>query len=685
MFTFEDRRQVSSLVPSLLVFGFFANLGMLVSPLFMMQLLDRVVPSGNMATLALLLIVAVFTIAVAAFIEARRTRLLKAIGLWAEARFLTDARATEHEVSGLGFHEAQSLRSPSRIASTLALFDTPWLLLFCFVLFVLSPWFLLLIAFAIVLVCGVRLLFATNGASPGLVEAEERAALETTVALGSLQGMMGLGKHLSDRALVAAAEGRKKRRAHHQSTARLHAHTQFLRQSSQVGMLALGGTLVSLDMLSAGGMIAASLIGSKALSLAENGVQSLPEFRETLSILAPQSEERSNEPGEGIEITSGSLKVDALTVPKGRTGGFRLQNVSFDLGAGQCLAVLGPSGSGKSSLLTYLSGAFAPPLGQVRLDGQDVSRIDTWIRQKMVGFMPQIPTFHHGNVFEIISCFDPNATADDVENAAIKAGVHSTILGLPNAYQTDLAKEAFLLSAGQMQRLALARALFHNPVLLLLDEPNALQDSLGEQQMADALSRVKAEGCTIIMVVHRAGIMSLADSVLVLDHGRVVDFGPRAHVLARRSNPTRTIDLPLTEGGVQDVEDWITNQFQRRGDEDIRYRAVLVGTELYNFMRANGPAGTRRSVRMQFAFTDAGACKISIREEDNSALNARVSDLKKVVGSKSWRPEDLSDGDMAMVLLAEATEALDVLGENKATELVATLNAALSQRAMRPN
>ncbi|MEO1562063.1 MAG: ATP-binding cassette domain-containing protein [Pseudomonadota bacterium] len=670
----QDRSRILGLLTPLLLFGLIANLGMLVSPLFMMQMLDRVVPSGNMATLAMLLLIAVAFIALGAIIDARRTQILKHTSNWVEQRVMSE---TQLQSFPNDFLLVSVLRHPARARSTLAILDIPWIVLFAAVLLVLHPIFGAIVAVSLIIVFGLTLWRAhlENSAVPP--HAAERNWIGVLEALGADRDRMGLGARVLDRIKLAASGDRAEALPKLSVLARMDAARNFLRQGTSLALLAAGGALVAQDALTAGGMIAASLIGTKTLSLTEAAIDSWPEFRKLKDVLQ-SAEAKPADASDAVIVNEPSVSVVKLTVPKGKTGGFRLQNVSFELGAGRCLAILGPSGAGKTTLLDILSGSFPAPLGQVRLGGHDLARISAGQRHQLIGFMAQAPRFDVGTVAEIISCFEPTPSQDKIEDAAILAGVHSTVLGLPRGYVTDLKEDGHILSAGQMQRLSLARALYNQPKLLILDEPNALQDSLGEQQMADALSRIKASGVTIIMVVHRVGIMWLADDALVLDKGRVVDFGPRGHVLARRSQTNRVLDTPLTDGGVQDVEDWISNQFQRSSDTEFRYRAILVATEMYNFMRGlAGDEAAQRQVKMEFSFVDGDTCTISIREEGNDGLNARAGELKRLVTSDNWVPDDLDEIGMSMVMLSRAAETLDVVEGQGATEIIAKLASDL--------
>ena len=674
MISLKERSQIVAALPAFLVFGFVANLGMLVSPLFMMQLLDRVVPSGNMATLAMLLIISVVLIGISVIVDAKRFRIIREIGLWVE-RKCVDGLTPSNAAPQL--QTISKLGHVSRFRQLMSVLDVPWAVMFTAILFALSPIFLLPLGIALIGMIFVEFVWGAKPSEADLAQAEVQA--RTKHAFQNLRQdrfTMKLEHNLLARIAGGLSQNVDRSFLDMRDEEKLQLFKNGLRQIAQISQLAIGGMLVSQSELTAGGMIAASLIGAKALSLSEAGIASLPALGSSAGLLAGATS-APMPLYDKVEGLSGDLRVENLTVPKGRTGGFRLKQVEFELKAGKCLAVLGASGSGKSTLLTYLTGGSEPPLGQISIGGHDLKRLDPLLKQQAIGFVPQAPVFDFGTIAENISCFEASNQSLDVERAAILAGVHSTILGLPDGYMTDLASQGYLLSAGQLQKLAIARAMYHGPSLLILDEPNSHQDNLGEQQIADALARVKASGCMIIMSVHRTGLLWLADNALILDRGVVADFGDRGSVLARHGRSNRVIDLPLTVGGVQDVEDWVTSQFQRTNDIEFKFRAVLVATELFNYMRALpiNPDASVRTARLEFSFLNQASCEIKISEECSNEESLQNGALGLTENGKYLIGEASDQNNMSMVLLSQSADDLSFETPPGQTQITARLAA----------
>src|SRR3954453_8485190 len=204
-----------------------------------------------------------------------------------------------------------------------------------------------------------------------------------------------------------------------------------------------------------------------------------------------------------------------------------VQEVKFALQAGNKVGVIGPSASGKSSLVRLLVGVWSPPRGKVRLDGAALEQWDPEALGEHIGYLPQDVELFAGTVAQNIARFDPAATAEDIISAAQAAGVHDLILRLPDGYETQIGEGGAALSAGQRQRIALARALYRDPFLVVLDEPNSNLDAEGEQALAQAILNIRARGGIAIVVAHRTNVVACVDHLLVLADGRVRAFGPK--------------------------------------------------------------------------------------------------------------------------------------------------------------
>jgi PrtD family type I secretion system ABC transporter len=303
----------------------------------------------------------------------------------------------------------------------------------------------------------------------------------------------------------------------------------------QVAILGLGAYLVLQSALTGGGMIAASILLGRALAPVEQAIGAWKSF-----IAARASYDRlrrllRRHPREEVSVRlpmpEGRISVDrvAFNAPDGRP---ILKHVSFELAAGEALAVIGPSASGKSTVCRLLTGVWPPAAGHVRLDSAEVHTWDRVDFGRHVGYLPQDIELFAGSVRDNIARMS-NAPDEPVIAAARLAGVHEMILHLPSGYATDVGPQGAVLSGGQRQCIGLARAMFGAPRVVVLDEPTASLDQLGDNAVLDSIRRLKAHGTTVILVSHRARLFSDVDKVLVLTEGVSVLFGPRDRVLAR--------------------------------------------------------------------------------------------------------------------------------------------------------
>ena len=327
----------------------------------------------------------------------------------------------------------------------------------------------------------------------------------------------------------------------------LGAAGRALRTALQSGVLAIGAWLVIQQEATGGVMIASSILAGRALAPIDLAIAHWRGF-----VAARQSGRRLNDLLASIPSVANKLalpapaqrlSVQALGVAAPATTRLLVQDVDFTLKAGQAVGVVGPSGSGKSTLARALVGVWPYARGAVRLDG---AAIDQWMPAALgshVGYLPQDIELFDGTVAENIARFDRDATDAAVIAAAKAAGVHDLIVSLPAGYETQLGERGAALSAGQRQRIALARALYGEPFLVVLDEPNSNLDAEGEQALSSAILGVRARGGIVVIVAHRPSALAAVDHVLLMNHGKQQTFGPKEEVLARAAprvpaNPT---------------------------------------------------------------------------------------------------------------------------------------------------
>jgi PrtD family type I secretion system ABC transporter len=515
---------------------------------YMLQIYDRVLSSRSGETLFLLTIMAAVGVAVFAALDTLRARLLARIGYRVAESIGAEVLRAMVSTSALGggpaarsgLRDVETLRGFIASPSFAALIDSPFLILFLVFLYWLHPAFFLLV------VLGGALLVALALASEVLTGQRTTQALSTLAqAHGFVEDGLRNADALEGMGMSHAFVTRWHRTWVRSASLAVDAFdreslvsglSKTVRLLIQIGLLGTGAVLV-LDMQSSGGvMIAASIIGSRALAPIEAGVgawRSIIAVRLAASRLSRLLEHApKRDSAMALPAPKGALTVQQASF---RTPGRSkpiLANISFALQPGESLGIIGPSASGKSTLLRLLVGAWPCSAGLVRLDGADIY---SWPRQELgryIGYLPQDVELFSGTVRDNIARLS-DGTPDEIVNAAQAAHAHEMILALPKGYDTEIGQGGHNLSGGQRQRIGLARALYGQPRLVVLDEPNANLDALGEEALMAALANLRKQGVTIIVVAHRPALLSGMDKLAVLGEGTLEGFGPREEVMKR--------------------------------------------------------------------------------------------------------------------------------------------------------
>ena len=338
---------------------------------------------------------------------------------------------------------------------------------------------------------------------------------------------------------------------------RYNSLVKFVRMFMQSLALGIGAFLAVKGEISSGAIIAASVLLSRALQPVEQMVGSWSSIVQAKQAMKTVDLVVERAPDGGVHRTAlpppqGEITLDSACVRTGDGAGFVLNNVSMKLTRGQVLGVIGPSGAGKTTLARVLSGALPPDAGEVRIDGANMADRDPDLLAPFIGYMPQSCTLLPGTVSENISRFalyadaSPDTVDEAVVRAARRAGVHDLILKLPFGYDTAVGPGGHPLSAGQTQRLALARALYGDPPLLVLDEPNSALDAQGEELLNLAIAEAKSAGSTIVIIAHRTMALASADLLAVLVEGTLAQFGPKQDVLeqlAQKAKQTNVVRM----------------------------------------------------------------------------------------------------------------------------------------------
>jgi len=537
------------------VFSLLINLLYLAPTIYMLQVYDRVVPTGGKTTLLFITVALALALLTLSVLDMTRNRLLvrasQRIDALIAPRILTQMMATDSGAAAQAMRDFDSVRTAMASPAIAAIFDAPWTPVFLAVAFLLHFWIgILAIAAAALLVtlawlnqrATLKHMEIATSAMASAHNSQQAAALHGTTIKGL--GMTGamVERQLGHRRIGLA------NMVHAQfAGGRLAAASRFFRLFIQSAALGLGALLALAGEISAGAIIASSVLLSRALQPIESIIgawSSLASARAAMQRLVRAFDNIGEQRiYTALPAPEGQLKVEEVGV-RGRDGRPILIGASFAAEPGKILGIIGPSGSGKTTLGKILVGALQPTVGTVRLDGASLTDWDQDELGPHLGYMPQEPSLFEGTIKENIARF-ANTRADDkakaideaVVQAAKQAGVHELILGLPQGYDTLLGLGGAGLSAGQAQRIALARALYGEPRLLVLDEPNAFLDQAGEAALLEALANARERGATVIVIAHRRGVLAVADRLLVIEEGRPKMIGPAKDVVARLTGP----------------------------------------------------------------------------------------------------------------------------------------------------
>lgn len=532
------------------LFSMAINLLYLALPIYTSQVYDRVLASGNMATLVMLSLAFVFAIAALAGLESVRVRVLNRGGMRLDAllsRRVISA-SVEQSLISPAIQRAQPLRELDSFRSIVtgsgltALLDLPWALLFLGVLFVIHP----ALGGAAVLCAAVLLALAVLNeymSRKPLADSAQAAMRSYAFAEASLKNAEII--HASGMIDGLLARWRKDRNR------MLQAHTlavdqgstvlsgiRFVRFSAQALVLGIGAYLAIDRAITPGAMFAASILLGRAMQPIEQIVglwrQLIAAKQSLFNVSALLASRPPRRPAISPAEPTGQIAVEEVVfVPPGTTR-MVINKVSFALAPGEALGLVGPSAAGKSTLARLLVGVTPPTAGIVRLDGANVWTWDRNAFGRHVGYLPQDVELFPGTVAENIARFG-TVLPEDVVRASNLAGAHEMILRLPNGYETEVGDQGVLLSAGQRQQIALARAVYGAPRFVVLDEPNSNLDSNGEAALLDCLARLKNMGSTVVVISHRMAALNAVDKLLFLEAGVVKGFGPRQEVLQRLS------------------------------------------------------------------------------------------------------------------------------------------------------
>ncbi|APX23141.1 ATP-binding cassette, subfamily C [Salipiger profundus] len=548
------------------IFSFFVNLLMLTGPLYMLQIYDRVLGSRSEATLLALSVLVVFLYGMMGILDYARGRVMARVAARFQAAM--DVRVFEavmrrsavkpDELAATGLKDLESVQRLMSSPVLMAFFDIPWTPFFIAGIFVFHPWLGVLAltgGLILVAVTGLNQLLSrkpTLKSNRAVMQAEHTSEqIRNEAEMVQSLGMRDAAFRRWYKARAAALKGTI---GSADVIGTFTVITKTFRLFLQSAMLGLGAYLVLQNQLTPGAMIAGSILMGRALAPIELAIGQWPMVTRARTgwdnLAQLLSEVPPEEPRLPLPKPKALLEVTQATIVPPGEHQASLRLVSFNLMPGQALGVIGPSGAGKSTLARALTGVWRPAGGKIRLDGATLDQYGQDLG-KHIGYLPQRVTLFDGSIAENIARLSEAPDSQAIVEAARKADAHEMILKLPDGYNTRVTAAGGRLSGGQMQRIGLARAMYGDPVILVLDEPNSNLDNEGSEAVNEAIRRMKAEGKSVIIMAHRPAAIRECDMLLMLENGARAAFGPKDEVLRSRVKNHDQIARNAGPGGVR--------------------------------------------------------------------------------------------------------------------------------------
>ncbi|MGF1834763.1 type I secretion system permease/ATPase [Photobacterium sanguinicancri] len=520
------------------LFSLAINFLVLTLPIYSLQLFDRVLSSASLDTLFALLVIAVLLLSAQAVIEHVRTQLLQKSGLKLDVSLspslIADSirqSSQQNRIQKRGLQDLAELRNFLVTPSTSAIFDIPWVPVFLLILFILHPYIgaVALVGSVVFAVLSILMMYAARKPSGYSQDLAAKTSMELNDYLRNAPTLraMGMADNVGNIWNKRNSEQLDLQWQLNSRTGQLLAISRYFRTLLQVVILTVGVMLALDQQIGTGAIIASSILMARVLAPFEQAVsgwkgwysayQAYHRLKNMECSKAQQAKMALPEPRGELLLKQVGLKFDIQKEPV-------LQNISFKLGAGNALAIMGNSGSGKSTLAALIMGIHKPSMGSIKIDG---ASLELWPEEQFgrhIGYLPQEVGLLAGTVAENICRFS-EASAEDIIHAARLACIHELIISLPKGYDTYLGEGGMQLSGGQKQRIGLARAIFSNPSVLVLDEPNSNLDPEGEVALAIVLQYCKENRITVVMISHRPGFLRQMDWVIVLKDGKIEKAG----------------------------------------------------------------------------------------------------------------------------------------------------------------
>ncbi|MHB0954451.1 MAG: type I secretion system permease/ATPase [Allorhizobium sp.] len=534
------------------------NLLALTGSFYMLQIYDRALTSGSVPTLIALSVLAIGLYLFQGMFDVLRSQILVRIGANFDQKLAPLAHQVVIEMPRYGYSTSEALERGRDVDTVrgffasqapMALFDLPWMPLFLGFVYLLHPMLGLLTMAGAVVLIGLTAVteILTRRASGDMHQATIRRNMlaDSNARNADILKAMGFGGRAVTRFENANATHLKLQTRTSDISGTFSGLSKVLRMMLQSALLGLGAFLTIQGELSAGAIIACSVASARALSPVDLAIgnwkhvvsarRSFHRLKETLAAMDDNSQLLD------LPKPSHALKLENVTVVSPGTGAVLVSDVNFELKAGQALGLIGPSGGGKTSLAKGIVGIWPLLRGSVRLDGAD---LDQWRADALgenIGYLPQDVSLLDGTIADNISRFDAEKDARKIVSAAKAAGVHEMIVRLSEGYQTELGPSGMALSAGQRQRIGLARALYGDPFLVVLDEPNSNLDADGEAALSEALVNIRRRNGIVVVIAHRPSALAAVDLVGVVQGGRLIAIGPKQEIIGGPSVIPSTI------------------------------------------------------------------------------------------------------------------------------------------------
>ncbi|MFL9840004.1 type I secretion system permease/ATPase [Sphingomonas sp. ST-64] len=536
------------------------NILMLTGSIYLMLVYDRVLPGQHQATLFSLFVMVVVAYAFYGAFDVMRSRMLADVSASLDQSLTERVQQIEGRIA-LERPDAKELISPTRDLDQLrsfvasagppALIDLPWIVFFLLVLTLVHYWLGVVTLAGMIVLAGLTVaaerINARHLAAVNEAMARRRTLGDRRWRHAEIIASLGMRARLVTQWRDAHDLFLKEQGSLTDASSTLSGVSKVLRMFLQSAVLTVGAILVIDGKATAGIIFASSILAGRALAPVDQAIanwrgfvtarQSWARLSNLLRQVPAPTEART-----ALPLPSKALAVEHLTLTPPSATRTTVADASFSLTAGQAVGILGPSGSGKSSLVRGVIGAWKPVKGAVRLDGATIDQWDIDRLGSAIGYLPQSVELFGGTIAQNIARFEPDAPADLIFAAARQAGVHDMILKFPDGYDLQVGEDGGQLSAGQRQRIALARALYRDPFLVVLDEPNSNLDHEGEVALIRAVQQVRTRGGIVLMVAHRPAILAAVDMAMLMRNGAIQAFGPRDEVLAKVTRPRGASD-----------------------------------------------------------------------------------------------------------------------------------------------